>query len=51
MEHARGLAQANAYGPSPGKDTARDELLGAMGRPAGNAQRGACQGRGWARSQ
>ena len=37
MEHARGLAQASAYGPGTGKDAAGDVLMGLMEMPHGIA--------------
>ena len=33
MEHARGLAQATAYGPGPGKDNSGDVLMGSLAQP------------------
>ncbi len=46
MEHARGLAQATAYGPGTGKDASGDVYMNSLEAPPGLAHRGARVGAG-----
>ena len=51
MEHARGLAQANAYGPGAGKDAAGDVTIGSLEMPPGIAYSESGEGLVWALTQ
>jgi len=51
MEHARGLAQASAYGPSVGKDTSGDVHMGSLEMSPGAAYSESGEGLVWALQQ
>jgi hypothetical protein len=48
MEHARGLAQASAYGPGTGKDAAGDVYMNSVEAPPGFAYSEPTEGLAWA---
>ena len=51
MEHARGLAQATAYGPGTGKDAAGDVYMNSLEAPPGFAHTESGEGLVWALHQ
>ena len=48
MEHARGLAQATAFGPGTGKDASGDVYMNSLEAPPGFAYQDPTEGLAWA---